>query len=66
MADHVVSNFTIHSKNSSTQLDVNEPEESCDHDREHSVCSDEVPLLRSKLIEMVDLTPENPLNVNET
>lgn len=65
-ADHVVSDFTIHSKNSSTQLDMNEPEESCDHERDNSVCSDDVTLIRSKSIEMVELTPENASNVNET
>lgn len=61
-ADHVVSDFTMHSKTSSTQLDMNEPEESCDQDRDHSVCSDDVTLPHSKSIEM----PENTLNVNET
>ena len=64
-ADHVVSDFTIHSKTSSTQLAMNEPEESCDHERDNSVCSDDVTLLRSKSIEMVELTSENTSNVKK-
>ena len=61
-----MSDFTIHSKTSRTQLDMNEPKESCDYDRDHSVCSDEVTLLRSKSIEIVKLTPENTLHINKT